>query len=81
MVATLRARLETLDVPAWLCVYGDHVPIMASVYARLGEPDGDTEYAIWGNHAPAPTSPAAVRDLAIAELAVTLLQHAQGTPG
>jgi len=30
-----------------LCWYGDHVPIMANVYAQLGEPDGDTDYFIW----------------------------------
>ena len=32
-----------------LCWYGDHVPIMTDIYQRLGEPDGNTSYAIWSS--------------------------------
>lgn len=37
--------------PASLCIYGDHVPIMADVYRALGEPSGTTSYLIWHNRA------------------------------
>ena len=49
MLGNLRAHLETIPTPSWLCWYGDHVPIMPQVYAALGEPDGATDYFIWGN--------------------------------
>ena len=47
MAGILRERLETLPRPSWLCWYGDHVPIMPNVYARMGEPDGRTDYLLW----------------------------------
>ena len=74
MAGMLRAQLAASSIPAWLCFYGDHVPIMADVYAALGEPDGDTEYVIWGNSPVA--SQSQQRDLGIADLAATMLQHA-----
>jgi phosphoglycerol transferase MdoB-like AlkP superfamily enzyme len=49
MLGNLRAHLETTQTPSWLCWYGDHVPIMPSVYAALGEPDGTTDFFIWNN--------------------------------
>jgi len=49
MLGNLRAHLETIPTPSWLCWYGDHVPIMPQVYAALGEPDGATDYFIWSN--------------------------------
>ncbi len=49
MLGNLRTHLETTATPSWLCWYGDHVPIMPQVYATLGEPDGATDFFIWGN--------------------------------
>jgi phosphoglycerol transferase MdoB-like AlkP superfamily enzyme len=49
MLGNLRAHLETTQTLSWLCWYGDHVPIMPSVYAALGEPDGATDFFIWSN--------------------------------
>ena len=33
--------------PIQLLWYGDHVPVLAKVYAQLGLPDGHTEYFLW----------------------------------
>lgn len=49
MFGTLREALQTRDRPATLCVYGDHVPIMPSVYRSLGETDGSTDYLVWNS--------------------------------
>ncbi len=51
MIEALRVCLAGADGPAGLCFYGDHVPIMAGVYAALGSPPGTTEYLIWNNEA------------------------------
>jgi phosphoglycerol transferase MdoB-like AlkP superfamily enzyme len=47
MVGMLRDRMEALPGAGWLCWFGDHVPIMASVYETMGLPDGRTDYMIW----------------------------------
>lgn len=47
MLTRLREALSALARPASLCWYGDHVPIMPSVYAALGAPCGDVDYFIW----------------------------------
>ncbi len=49
MIAKLRQTLERCERPASLCWFGDHVPIMPSVYETLGAPDGEVEYVIWNN--------------------------------
>lgn len=49
MIVQLRQTLENCERPASLCWYGDHVPIMPTVYGRFGEPSGDVEYVIWSN--------------------------------
>jgi phosphoglycerol transferase MdoB-like AlkP superfamily enzyme len=49
MLGNLRSYLETSSSPSWLCWYGDHVPIMPTVYAALSEPDGATDFFIWGS--------------------------------
>jgi len=77
MAGMLRDHLAASPSPAWLCFYGDHVPIMADVYAQLGEPDGTTDYVIWSNRQDAEKSQ--TRDLGVAELAGTLLEHVRGT--
>lgn len=52
MLGMLRAMLIDRPWPASLCLFGDHVPIMSTVYASLGEPDGRTDYLLWatGSH-------------------------------
>lgn len=49
MAGSLAAHLATMADPAWLCWFGDHVPIMPKVYERLGLPDGRTDYLLWSN--------------------------------
>ena len=46
----LRKKLQSLSRPSGLCWYGDHVPIMPTVYQQLGEPEGQTDYVIWKSH-------------------------------
>lgn len=49
MAGVLRRVLEHCGRPAGLCWFGDHVPIMPSVYDALGAPTGDVEYLFWSN--------------------------------
>jgi phosphoglycerol transferase MdoB-like AlkP superfamily enzyme len=49
MIAQLRQTLERCSHPASLCWFGDHVPIMQSVYETFGVPNGDVEYIFWAN--------------------------------
>lgn len=70
MLGMLRQHLLNLTDPAFLCWYGDHVPIMPEVYARLGAPDGDTDYLIWSNKQ---IGKAAAEELAAHELAAKLV--------
>ncbi len=55
MAATLRDTLESLDRPASLCWYGDHVPILPEVYRRYGLPSGRVPYVCWHNWASGPS--------------------------
>jgi hypothetical protein len=52
MIAKLRQALDRCERPASLCWFGDHVPIMPSVYETFGAPDGEVEYVIWNNQNP-----------------------------
>jgi len=47
MFAAVARTLARNGRPAGLCVFGDHVPIMAKVYRALGEPSGTTDALIW----------------------------------
>lgn len=47
MIGRLRETLRANPRPGYLCWYGDHVPIMTKVYARLGEPKPCTNYFLW----------------------------------
>lgn len=49
MVAQLRSTLERSSRPAGLCWFGDHVPIMPTVYQTFGSPEGQVEYVFWRN--------------------------------
>lgn len=67
MLTRLRGALSSSDRPTSLCWYGDHVPIMPSVYAALGTPCGDVDYFIWnstGGQTKTPHRDAAIHDLA-----------------
>lgn len=54
MIAKLRQALDRCERPASLCWFGDHVPIMPSVYETFGAPNGEVEYVFWSNKNPAP---------------------------
>jgi len=68
MAEHLRNTLNALPDDAWLTWFGDHVPIMETVYSRLGAPDGSTEYFVWrkgGTHSQLHHKPLRVEDLGI----------------
>ncbi|MDD4915593.1 MAG: LTA synthase family protein [Methylococcales bacterium] len=73
MAARLREALSGLAGENWLCWYGDHVPIMADVYATLGMPDGRTDYLIW--HSGAPAGGPEQAELGVEDLGRLLLQR------
>lgn len=47
MFGRLADALSRSERPSGMCIFGDHVPIMSTVYAALGEPDGTTDYVLW----------------------------------
>ena len=47
MVEKITDSLQQQNRPGLLAWYGDHIPIMPKVYAKLGEPTPDTPYLIW----------------------------------
>jgi hypothetical protein len=49
MIFKLRLALEQCRLPASLCWFGDHVPIMPDVYKDMGAPSGEVDYVIWSN--------------------------------
>jgi hypothetical protein len=49
MIAALTQALSRCDQPAGLCWFGDHVPIMPSVYDALGVPEAETNFLCWSN--------------------------------
>ena len=73
MIRRLRQGLDALPGNAFLCWYGDHVPILPRVYAALGTPDGKTDYFIWSKAGVAAS--AAAENLKIEGLASRLLQQ------
>lgn len=76
MIGTLREGLAASDRNGFLCWYGDHVPIMSKVYARLGEPDVRTDYFLWRSRA---SGKLVVRaDRSVAELGLALVEHLNG---
>ena len=73
MIAKLRQALDRCERPASLCWFGDHVPIMPSVYETFGAPDGEVGFVIWNNQNP--VRPGAV-DLAANDLPMVWLRGA-----
>ena len=49
MAAQLQSHLMRLSRPSYLAWYGDHVPIMPTVYQAMTLPSGQTDYFIWGS--------------------------------
>lgn len=52
MIAKLRQTLDRCERPTSLCWFGDHVPIMPSVYETFGAPNGEVDYVFWSNQNP-----------------------------
>jgi len=73
MLGKLHTMLNALQQPGWLCAYGDHVPILPSIYASSGFVDGNTDYLIIG---PEERRGGLQHDLAPEELAMCLLRLA-----
>lgn len=73
MFGMVRQALKAHLRPAALCLFGDHVPIMPSVYKSIGELDGCTDYVIWSNNRETPTCQ---RDLPVTSLAAAFLKGA-----
>jgi hypothetical protein len=74
MIGMLRSRLELSPRDAWLCWYGDHVPVLSNVYQATSFEDGRTDYFIWGKkHVP---RTAQVRHLKVEDLGVVFLEEA-----
>lgn len=49
MISDLRATVENSSASVSLCWFGDHVPIMPTVYSTFGPPHGEVEYCIYDN--------------------------------
>jgi hypothetical protein len=77
MIRALRERLERSGRDAWLCWYGDHVPILPKVYDATGWSDGRSDYFIWGKGREAGGAPI---EIGIEELGIRLLEHARLLP-
>lgn len=76
MLGRLRRQLTPTEPDSrhgMLCWYGDHVPIMSDVYHRLGEPSGDTCYAIWSSRTSPANGATASTPLAVSELGMMTL--------
>lgn len=67
MAAKLRMVLTECEAPASLCWFGDHVPIMPSVYETFGAPNGEVEYVLWHNQISQPSEKV---DGSVSELAI-----------
>lgn len=72
-IASLRNTLEDNKQPASLCWFGDHVPIMPSVYETYGVPNGEVEYCVWNSRQ---MGPRVVQDISVHKLAIDWLHLA-----
>lgn len=75
MAESICSTLKSLDVPGWLCWYGDHMPIMPKVYQQNVVNEKTTEYFIWssmGSDKPVETA------LNVEDLALQLLANISG---
>lgn len=74
MLGKVQDTLAAMQREGWLCLYGDHLPIMPQVYRQMGEPDGRVDYLVWSNHKQ--LDGAGMQPLAVEQLARELLQKA-----
>ena len=73
MITRLTQAFDQMDTPVSLCWYGDHVPIMPSVYGHLQCWPKDSDYVVWDNKKMVKESPPEDRKLNASELAGTWL--------
>jgi hypothetical protein len=71
MFGSVQEQLESMGRGGWLCLYGDHLPIMPEVFRRLGAPDGTTDYLVWSNQQQAGTLSSSLK---VEQLPVLLAQ-------
>jgi phosphoglycerol transferase MdoB-like AlkP superfamily enzyme len=75
MQRKLCRTMQALEREAWLCWYGDHVPILPKVYAQATFTDGRSDYFIWHSR----QGPSSVKqEIDIADLGDLLLRHSTG---
>jgi hypothetical protein len=67
MAMQVRDCLERQERSAWLCWYGDHIPILNEVYSLWGRPSGETDYVVWHNRQA--YSPLGEQDISLTDLA------------
>ena len=67
----VRDQFSLMQRQGWLCLYGDHLPIMPQVYQQQGEPDGMVDYLIWNSRQQACVS---ATPQTIEQLPIMLLQ-------
>jgi sulfatase-like protein len=73
MLGMVRHQLESMERCAWLCLYGDHPPIMPEVYRRLGAPDNSVDYLVWSNRQQATSRPSPLRAEQLSGLLVQVM--------
>jgi hypothetical protein len=76
MINQLKSCLQAHHRAGVLCWYGDHVPIMPSVYQRFGEPLAVTDYFVWRTTGENPYDLQDSKELAAHELAFLALKQA-----
>lgn len=82
MLGELQQQLIKRDRPAVLCVFGDHVPSMPSVYASFGDPDDRTDYLIWSTTGVRPgLMQDQAQDISADKLPIALLHAGGFVPG
>ncbi|MDD5275384.1 MAG: LTA synthase family protein [Methylovulum sp.] len=72
----LSCRAEKYGQEGVLCWYGDHVPIMPTVYELFAEPDGLTDYFIWATAPLSAPSATNTQPLSIDALGALVLKSA-----
>ncbi|MEH6472456.1 MAG: LTA synthase family protein [Halopseudomonas sp.] len=70
MIDQLTSVLSQASREGVLCWYGDHLPIMPTVYRSMAEVDGRTEYLIWRSDSSSTTTQQ--QDLSVEQLAAQL---------
>jgi hypothetical protein len=81
MIGRLRETLSSLPRPGCLAWYGDHVPIMPKVYARLDHDDSRTDYVLWSSAERIRAAPVAAQERAVEELPLAVLEMLVATAG